>query len=335
MCHGNTTVPPFGGSVKIGDTMVSREITPKRKYELQKRAEGMAETRLRITEAAIEQHGTRRAVSHDHERGRQAGRRGAPHPLPPLPHRSRPVRGLLHPLLHRQPVARPRLTGGRFEIRGSDSSEPSTSSTPTTSAPSRCSANVLRDAELVDFAREAVAPLHAYLEQAAEILTVGRKRPRPKTTAPRRSIAPRPRVLNLALAHHQRHRAIGCGEADHRARRGRSYATARKPRSAGPKTPGSTALARRPPSGARASARRKVGDERSCRTGSAGGAAEDGAGAGSYRQPDDGVEQPRQSCSAGRPPRSTWRPDAATRRPPCHRARRPAGAPSCSTSTSV
>ena len=34
--------------------------------------------------------------------------------------------------------------------------------------------NVLRDAELVDFARDAVAPLHAYLDQAAEVLTVGR-----------------------------------------------------------------------------------------------------------------------------------------------------------------
>ena len=34
--------------------------------------------------------------------------------------------------------------------------------------------NVLRDAELVDFARDAMAPLHAYLEEAAEILTVGR-----------------------------------------------------------------------------------------------------------------------------------------------------------------
>ena len=34
--------------------------------------------------------------------------------------------------------------------------------------------NVLRDAELVDFARDAVAPLHTYLEEAAEILTAGR-----------------------------------------------------------------------------------------------------------------------------------------------------------------
>jgi AcrR family transcriptional regulator len=35
--------------------------------------------------------------------------------------------------------------------------------------------NVLRDAELVDFARDAIAPLHAYLDEAAEILTVGRR----------------------------------------------------------------------------------------------------------------------------------------------------------------
>ena len=37
---------------------MSRESPPKRKYELKKRAEEMAETRLRITEAAIELHGT-------------------------------------------------------------------------------------------------------------------------------------------------------------------------------------------------------------------------------------------------------------------------------------
>ena len=34
--------------------------------------------------------------------------------------------------------------------------------------------NVLRDAELVDFARDAVAPLQAYLDEAAEALTTGR-----------------------------------------------------------------------------------------------------------------------------------------------------------------
>ena len=36
---------------------MSREISPKRKYELKKRAEDMAETHRRITEAAIELHG--------------------------------------------------------------------------------------------------------------------------------------------------------------------------------------------------------------------------------------------------------------------------------------
>ena len=35
--------------------------------------------------------------------------------------------------------------------------------------------NVLRDAELVDFAREAVEPLHAYLDEAAQILVSGRR----------------------------------------------------------------------------------------------------------------------------------------------------------------
>ena len=34
--------------------------------------------------------------------------------------------------------------------------------------------NVLRDAELVDFARDAVAPLHAFLEEAADVLAAGR-----------------------------------------------------------------------------------------------------------------------------------------------------------------
>jgi AcrR family transcriptional regulator len=35
-------------------------------------------------------------------------------------------------------------------------------------------ANALRDAELVDYARDAVAPLDAYLDEAAEILIAGR-----------------------------------------------------------------------------------------------------------------------------------------------------------------
>ena len=46
--------------------------------------------------------------------------------------------------------------------------------------------NVLRDAELVDSARDAVAPLHAYLEEAAEVLLAGRAAARPPTAARRR-----------------------------------------------------------------------------------------------------------------------------------------------------
>ena len=65
-------------------------------------------------------------------------------------------------------------------------------------------ANVLRDAELVDFARDAVAPLHAYLEKAAGSW-------RPAAAAAARGDLPRARLLDLALAVGQRHRAIEAG----------------------------------------------------------------------------------------------------------------------------
>jgi hypothetical protein len=53
--------------------------------------------------------------------------------------------------------------------------------------------NVLRDAELVGLARDAVAPLHAYLEEAAEVLTIGRP-----VRGPRRQLLER--ALRHALA---------------------------------------------------------------------------------------------------------------------------------------
>ncbi len=53
-----TTLRAPAESVKIGSTVVDRQIQPKRKYELKQRAVEMAETRLRITEAAVELHGT-------------------------------------------------------------------------------------------------------------------------------------------------------------------------------------------------------------------------------------------------------------------------------------
>src|SRR4051794_30231585 len=60
MSYGMATVGLRGQSViiHIDDTMTSHEIQPKRKYELRRRAEGVAATHRRITEAAIELHGT-------------------------------------------------------------------------------------------------------------------------------------------------------------------------------------------------------------------------------------------------------------------------------------
>ena len=152
---------------------MSREITPKRKYELKKRAEQVAETHLRITEAAIELHGTvgpsRTTLSAVAERAgveRRTLYRHFPterdlfaacsshyfdaNPWPDLggwsairdPH-ERLDRALdeLYAYYER--------TGPMFS-------------------------NVLRDAELVEFARDAVAPLDAYLDEAAQVLAVGR-----------------------------------------------------------------------------------------------------------------------------------------------------------------
>ena len=154
--------------------MMSREIAPKRKYELKKRAEEMAETHLRITEAAIDLHGTvgpsRTTLSAVAERAgveRRTLYRHFPteadlfaacsthyftaNPFPDL--------GAWRAI--RDPHER--LERALDELYAYyERTEPMLS-------------NVLRDAELVDVARDAVAPLHAYLEEAADILTVGRR----------------------------------------------------------------------------------------------------------------------------------------------------------------
>jgi AcrR family transcriptional regulator len=152
---------------------MSREIPPKRKYELKKRAEEMAETHLRITEAAIELHGTvgpsRTTLSAVAKRAgveRRTLYRHFPteadlfvacsthyftaNPWPDLGS----WRAIRDP--------QQRLEQALDELYAYyERTEPMFS-------------NVLRDAELVDFARDAVAPLHTYLEEAAEVLTVGR-----------------------------------------------------------------------------------------------------------------------------------------------------------------
>jgi AcrR family transcriptional regulator len=154
--------------------MMSPESPPKRKYELKKRAAEMAETHLRITEAAIELHGTvgpaRTTLSAVAKRAgveRRTLYRHFPteadlfeacsthyftaNPFPDLDN----WRAIRDP--------QQRLERALDELYAYyERTEPMLS-------------NALRDAELVDFARDAVAPLHAFLEEAADILTIGRR----------------------------------------------------------------------------------------------------------------------------------------------------------------
>ncbi len=152
---------------------MSHERPPKRKYELKKRADEMAETHLRITEAAIDLHGTvgpsRTTMSAVAERAgveRRTLYRHFPteadlfaacsthyftaNPWPDLGS----WRAIRDP--HR------RLERALDELYAYyERTEPMFS-------------NVLRDAELVDSARDAVAPLNRYLDDAAEVLAAGR-----------------------------------------------------------------------------------------------------------------------------------------------------------------
>jgi AcrR family transcriptional regulator len=168
------TIHPSERYGKIDDTIVSREIAPKRKYELKKRAEQVGETRRRITEAAIDLHGTvgpsRTTMSAVAERAgveRRTLYRHFPteadlfaacgahyfmaNPWPDLGN----WRAIRDP--------QQRLERAIDELYAYyERTEPMFS-------------NVLRDAEVVDFARDAMTPLHAYLEEAAETLTIGRQ----------------------------------------------------------------------------------------------------------------------------------------------------------------
>ncbi len=153
---------------------MSRESPPKRKYELKKRAEQMGETRLRITEAAIDLHGSvgpsRTTLSAVAERAgveRRTLYRHFPNEAELFAACSThyfaanpwPELGEWHAI--RDPHER--LERALDELYAYyERTEPMFS-------------NVLRDAEVVDFARDAVAPLHAYLEEAAETLITGRQ----------------------------------------------------------------------------------------------------------------------------------------------------------------
>jgi AcrR family transcriptional regulator len=150
---------------------MSRE---KRKYELRQRAKQVAETHLRITQAAIDLHGSvgpsRTTMSAVAERAgveRRTLYRHFPNEADLFAACSthyfaaNPWPDLGDWRAIRDPEER--LERALDELYAYyERTEPMFS-------------NVLRDAELVDFARDAVAPLNAFLDEAAEILIAGRQ----------------------------------------------------------------------------------------------------------------------------------------------------------------
>jgi AcrR family transcriptional regulator len=153
---------------------VSYEFTKKRRYELKKRAVEMAETRRRITDAAIELHGTvgpsRTTLS---AVARRAGveRRTL--------YRHFPTEADLFAACSTHYFAAnpwPELSAWSAIADPRERLERTLDELYAyyeRTAPML--ANVLRDAELVRAARDAVAPLHAYLEDTAAILAAGRR----------------------------------------------------------------------------------------------------------------------------------------------------------------
>ena len=153
---------------------MSRELPPKRKYELKKRAEQVGETRLRITEAAIELHGSRgpsrttmSAVAERAGVERRTLYRHFPSEADLFEACSthyfaaNPWPDLGDWQAIRDPQER--LERALDELYGYfERTEPMFS-------------NVLRDAEVVDFARDAVTPLNEYLDEAADVLLTGRE----------------------------------------------------------------------------------------------------------------------------------------------------------------
>ena len=145
----------------------------KRKYELKKRAEQMGETRRRITEAAIDLHGSigpaRTTLSAVAERAGVERRTLYRH----FPTETELFEACSSHYFAANPWPDP---GGWSAVRDPrerleraldelyayyERTEPMLG-------------NVLRDAETLDFAREAIAPLDDYLDEAAELLLAGR-----------------------------------------------------------------------------------------------------------------------------------------------------------------
>ena len=166
-------IPTTIDSRTCSGVAVDREVGARRKYELKQRAEDVAETHRRITEAAIELHGTigpsRTTMSAVAKRAgveRRTLYRHFPNeadlfaacsthyfaanPWPDLD----ALRTIDDP--------RQRLERALDELYAYyERTEPMLRS-------------VLRDADVIEFARDAVAPLRTYLDDAAEALAAGR-----------------------------------------------------------------------------------------------------------------------------------------------------------------
>jgi AcrR family transcriptional regulator len=152
---------------------MSHEIRPRRKYELKQRADEMAETHRRITAAAIELHGTvgpsRTTLSAVAQRAGVERR---------TLYRHFPTEAALFAACSTEYFAAnpwPELAGSRTIV---DPDERLASALDELYAyyerTAPMLANVLRDAELVELARQAVAGLHAFLDEAVEALLAGR-----------------------------------------------------------------------------------------------------------------------------------------------------------------
>lgn len=200
------------------------QITPKRRYELKRRADEMADTRRRITEAAVELHGTvgpaRTTMSSVAERagvqrhtvyryfpdeeallGACSAHYYTANPLPDV----ECWRAISDP--------GQRLARALDELYSYyERTEPMLT-------------NVLRDATLVDAVDSALEPFRAYLAEAATILAAGWSTPESPTPRARRLTPPRRRLPNMALSRlHQRAHPSRGRRARDRARRKRRCA---------------------------------------------------------------------------------------------------------------
>jgi AcrR family transcriptional regulator len=152
---------------------MSHELPPKRKYELKQRAKEMAETHRRITEAAIELHGTvgpsRTTLSAVAKRAGVERRTLYRH----FPNEADLFAACSTHYFTTNPW--PDLASWRANRDPNERLEQALDELYAYYERTEgMFSNVLRDAELVDFARDAVIPLQSYLEEAAETLIAGR-----------------------------------------------------------------------------------------------------------------------------------------------------------------